>query len=345
MKMIRTLKYFGIFIFSCLLCTNAMAGNPDRVGSAGASQLLINPWARSSGWGGANIASVRGLESIYGNVAGLAFTEKTELIFSRTSWIANIPINSFGFSQRLNETSVLGLSVSSISIADIMRTTELLPDGGLGTYTISATNINVAYSKAFSNSIFGGVVFKAIVEGTSDVTAGGLAVDAGIQYVTGNDDHIKFGIALKNVGPTMVYSGDGFSFRGNAPDGDYDMTLEQRTDAFELPSLLNIGLTYDIPLLPENHRLTSAGTFTSNSFKNDQFRLGLEYSFKELVMLRGGYVYENEISNGSVDFTGPTAGFTVELPLSGETTFGIDYSLRVADHFGLLNTIGVRIDL
>lgn len=345
MKMKRTLKYFGIVFFSSLLCTNATAGNPDRVGSAGASQLLINPWARSSGWGGANIASVRGLESIYSNVAGLAFTDKTELIFSRSSWIADIPINSFGFSQRLSETSVLGLSVTSISIADIIRTTELLPDGGLGTYTISATNINLAYSKAFSNSIYGGFVFKAIVEGTSDVTAGGMAIDAGIQYVTGNDDHIKFGIALKNVGPTMLYSGDGFSFRGDAPANDYEMTLEQRTDAFELPSLLNIGVTYDIPLLPENHRLSTAGTFTSNSFKNDQFRLGLEYAFKELVMIRGGYVYEDEINNGSVDLTGPTAGFTVELPLAGETTFGLDYSLRLADHFGLLNTIGVRIDL
>lgn len=345
MKMIRTLKYFGIVMFSTLLCASATAGNPDRVGTAGASQLLINPWARSSGWGGANIASVSGLESIYGNVAGLAFTDKTELIFSRSSWIADIPINSFGFSQRLNETSVLGLSVTSISIAEIMRTTELLPDGGLGTYTISATNINLAYSKAFSNSIYGGFVFKAIVEGTSDVTAGGIALDAGIQYVTGNSDHIKFGIALKNVGPTLLYSGDGFSFRGDAPLGDYEMTLEQRTDAFELPSLLNIGLTYDFPMLPEDHRLSTAGTFTSNSFKNDQFRLGLEYAFKELVMVRGGYVYEDEISNGSVDLTGPTAGFTVELPLSGETTFGLDYSLRLADHFGLLNTIGVRIDL
>ncbi|MGC6470391.1 MAG: PorV/PorQ family protein [Flavobacteriales bacterium] len=324
---------------------NLSAGNPDRVGSAGASQLLINPWARSSGWGGANIASVNGLESLYGNVAGLSHTEKTEIIFSRTSWIADIPINAFGFSQRLNESSVLALAISSISLADIVRTTELLPDGGLGTYTISATNVNVAYSKTFSNSIYGGFVFKTIFEGTSDVSAGGVALDAGIQYITGKSDHIKFGIALKNIGPTMVYDGDGISFRGQAPDGEYTMTLEQRTDAFELPSLLNIGVAYDLPMLPENHRLSTAGTFTSNSFKNDQFRVGLEYSFKELVMIRGGYVYENEISEGSVDLTGPTAGFTVELPLTGQTTFGLDYSLRPSEHFGLLNTIGVRIDL
>ncbi len=32
----------------------ALAGNPDRAGQAGATELLINPWARSTGWNGAN---------------------------------------------------------------------------------------------------------------------------------------------------------------------------------------------------------------------------------------------------------------------------------------------------
>ena len=76
--------------------------------------MLINPWSRSSGWGTANVAGVRGLEGIYSNVAGLAFTEKTELIFSQTSWLqygskmfdANESvsnISSFGFSQKVGE--------------------------------------------------------------------------------------------------------------------------------------------------------------------------------------------------------------------------------------------------
>ena len=53
-------------------------------------RLLINPWARSSGWAGANVAGVRGLEGIYSNVAGLAFVEKTELIFSQTLSLIHI---------------------------------------------------------------------------------------------------------------------------------------------------------------------------------------------------------------------------------------------------------------
>ena len=162
----QSLKYLAVFLIGLASVSNLSAGNPDRVGSAGADQLLINPWVKSSGWGGANSASVMGLESLYGNVAGLAFVDKTELIFARTSWIADIPINSFGFAQRMNESSVLALAITSISIADIDRTTELLPDGGLGTYTISATNLNLGYSKTFSNSIYGGFAIKAIVEGT-----------------------------------------------------------------------------------------------------------------------------------------------------------------------------------
>lgn len=344
--MIRSLKYLGVFLLGLATTGTSLAGNPDRVGSAGADQLLINPWARSAGWGGANTASVRGLEALYGNVAGIAFTDGTELIFARTGWLANTPINSFGFSQKVSETGVLALGITSISLADIVRTTEDLPDGGIGTFNVTNTNINLAYSKTFSNSIYGGFAIKSIVEGTSDVTASGIALDAGIQYVTGDSDHIKFGISLKNVGPRMIFGGDGMSFRGIAPDDEYTMTLEQRSEAFELPSLLNIGFAYDWAFLPEDHRVSTAANFTSNSFQNDQYGVGLEYSFRELVMLRGGYVYESGLSDGtSTANLGPSAGFTVELPLSGETTFGIDYALRPTDPFGLLHSIGVRIDL
>ena len=66
-------------------------------------------------------------------------------------------------------------------------------------------NISISYAKAFSNSIYGGVSFKIISESISDISAEGVAIDAGIQYVTGKTDNIHFGIALKNVGPTMRF--------------------------------------------------------------------------------------------------------------------------------------------
>ena len=68
----------------------SFAGNEDRAGSAGATELLINPWAKSSSWGSAGISSVNGLEAIFLNVAGLAYANPTEIQFSRTNWLGSI---------------------------------------------------------------------------------------------------------------------------------------------------------------------------------------------------------------------------------------------------------------
>src|ERR1039458_2568511 len=101
------------FLIGLALTVNLFAGNTDRTGEAGAQELLINPWARSSGQGGANSASIVGLESTYLNVAGIAFIPKTELIFSHADYLAGtgISINAFGFTQKVGETGALALSV------------------------------------------------------------------------------------------------------------------------------------------------------------------------------------------------------------------------------------------
>ena len=70
-----------------LFAAPTYAGNPDRIGQAGAPELKINRWARSSGWAGANTASVQGLEATSLNVSGLAFTRKTEVMFVNTQWL------------------------------------------------------------------------------------------------------------------------------------------------------------------------------------------------------------------------------------------------------------------
>ena len=358
MKQINNWIKAAAIIALMLPFNNSFAGNPQRAGQAGASELLINPWGRTSGWAGANIAGVRGLEGIYSNVAGLAFTEKTELIFAQTSWLqygskmfsandAVSSISSFGFSQKVGESGVLGFAVMSMDFGEIEITTVELPEGGIGTYSPKFMNIGVSYANIFSNSIYGGVTIKMISEQISNVDANGVALDAGIQYVTGSHDNLKFGIALKNVGPRMSFTGDGLSFRGIVGDADdYKMTVEQRSSEFELPALLNIGISYDINIL--RHRITGAGAFTSNSFQKDQYRLGCEYSYKELFMVRTGYTYEKGITDPSrtTALRGPSAGFTIELPMgSVGTTFGLDYSYRHTDPFQGSHTIGARINL
>ena len=81
----KKISIFSFVLFASML--SAYAGNKDRAGQAGAYELLINPWARSSGWHGLNTSSVHGLESMNLNVAGLAFTSKTEALFSHSIYL------------------------------------------------------------------------------------------------------------------------------------------------------------------------------------------------------------------------------------------------------------------
>ena len=50
-----------VSLIAVLSAGTATAGNDDRRGTAGASELLINPWARSAGWGGVNTACAQGV--------------------------------------------------------------------------------------------------------------------------------------------------------------------------------------------------------------------------------------------------------------------------------------------
>jgi len=360
----KKLKLSIILLMTFGYSINVIAGNEDRAGEAGASQLLINPWTKSVGWGGANTASVTGLEAMSLNIAGLAFTRKTEVLVNHKRYFvgSEIGINTFGLSQRVGETGVIGISLMSISFGEIDRTTVNLPEGDGSKFSPKFTNLEIGYAKAFSNSIYGGLSVKIISESIADVSSKGFAFDAGIRYVTGDNDQIKFGISLKNVGPTMKASGDGLSFTEENDKAGFDIQSSQnhKASSFQLPSLLNIGASYDFYISPTidstskeisaDHRITLAGNFTSNSFTKDQYRIGLEYSFRSMFQLRGGYVLEQstwfDSEKRTSAYTGPAFGASFVAPLGKKgSTLGIHYAYQMTESFSGTHSIGLRLDL
>ena len=275
----RIVSILTVIALTTLLSSpRLMAGNDDRRGTPGASELLINPWARSSSWGGINTSCARGIDAFFSNIAGLAFVEKTEFVYTNTMWLggksglrSGASINSFGLAVRLGDASVLGAYVMAMGFGDLDRTTEVNPEpGSNGTFSPSVMNLNVGFAHSFTNSIHGGAVLKVITESTDNVTATGVAIDAGIQYMTGANDEIKFGIALKNIGPAMSFSGTGMSFT-TVNDAGNNMTVELRSAEMELPTCLNIGASYDFFFEKWDQRLTVAANFTSNAFLRDNF--------------------------------------------------------------------------
>ena len=263
----------GLVAAGVVLSSSLFAGNEDRIGSAGASHLLINPWARGSAIGDAGVANMNGIEATFTNVAGLAFTDKTQIKFNYSNWMGNagISLNSAGFAQRISESSVFSVSVQSLNYGDIPITTVANPEGNIGFFSPRANIFNVAYAKEFSSSISGGINFKVISENISNMKATGVAIDAGIRYVTGEQDQIKFGIALKNVGPVMKYKGDGLAQQVTYVSTGFIGSLENRSATYEMPSLLSIAGSYDF-IFSEKNKLNVAAAFTANSFSKDQLK-------------------------------------------------------------------------
>jgi len=330
----------------------SFGGNKDRSGQAGATELLINPWARTSGWGSAGSSTVTGMEAIYGNVGGLALTKGFDagLTYTKYLSLANVDIYSFGLASKAGESGAFGLSIMSMNFGVLDRTTTALPDEGGGTFNPSLININLAYARSFSSSIHGGIVLKIISESVADASAQGVAIDAGIQYIAGANDNFKLGVSIKNLGTPMRFSGDGLSFKSFLPGRTYESSFstEWRSEKFELPAQLNIGLGYDF-LIGADSRFTLAGTFVSNSFTNDQYVLGGEFSMRNIVQLRAGYTYEPDMFNDNnlTLHKGFSGGFTVQVPLDKEkgTNIGIDYSFQATRSFDGIHRIGVRLTL
>ena len=340
----------GLSLFTSVI---VFAGNEDRVGSAGASHLLINPWARSSAMADAAYANTNGLEATFSNIAGLAFTDKTQIKFNHTNWMgsAGIGLNAAGIAQRISESDVIAVSIQSMNFGDIPITTVANPEGNIGTFSPRANVFNIGYAREFSSSIYGGINFKVISENISNLKANGIAIDAGIRYVTGENDQIKFGIALKNVGPVMKYKGDGLAQQTSYVSTGFIASLEERSATFEMPSLLSIGGSYDF-IFNESNKLNLALGFQANSFMNDQYRIGLDYamtSSKLAFNIRAGYCYEKNIlnqENRSNALVGPTAGFSIDaLAGKNKSAIGLEYCVRFAGVFGIIHTVGATISL
>ncbi len=346
-----------VLVLVGLFSLPANAGNPDRQGEAGAYELLMNPWARTAGLHTMTTAGVAGVEAMRLNIAGLVRIDKTQFEAGHAIYLegTGLSLNSFGFAQKLGENTAIGVSLMSVSFGDIPVTTTAQPEGTGATFSPSFFNLGLGFSHIFENKVTVGVLVRSVNEAIADLSANSFAIDAGVQYVTGENDNFKLGISLRNIGAPMRFDGQGLSFPAKIPEGSvsYNLTSNYRAADFELQSLLNIGLSYDF-LFGEQYRLTALGNFTSNAFARDQIGAGVEFAMGTRLMLRAGYKYElgsagappEEAPVYSGLALGASLGFDArDVDGAVKSHFAIDYAYRPTRSFGGTHNISVRLDL
>ena len=349
MKVFRTCLLGAIMLLS--LPSVGRAGDPTRVGTAGAPELLIPVGARGVALGDAYVSGITGIEAIFWNPAGLAQNSGgVDVLFSHMNYIADIGVNYVGIGTRIGTLGNFALTLKSLSFGDITQTTDQFPDGGIGTYSPSYVTMGLTYAKGLTDRIYVGASVKYVSEKIMRETATGVAFDAGIQYKT--DVGLKFGIAVRNIGSSMQFAGDDMSYLATVPGSNPNAPqtpLYVEASSFDMPSTFDIGASYDLVMNDEN-KVTVIATFRNDNYGTDKYMGALEYNFDETVFLRGGWIFATSVngsglvSDGDDNIFGPTAGIGIQTSLGG-SQLNIDYAYRATQFFVGNNIFSVRLGI
>lgn len=317
----------------------------DRSGTASSAYLLLPLTARTASLGTATasgMATMSGLEAAFDNPAGLLLNTGTNVLFSRMTYVADIGINHFGVAQRLGNNTV-SLSVSAWDFGDIPLQTEENPDVSETTPTWTATYVTagLGYARQFTDRIGAGITAKVVSETmASDLNATSVAFDAGMTYVVG-ESGLRFGVSLKNYGPSMAYRGDGLVTNATPTGTDFPTTVVYESEDFELPSQINFGAAYTRGVGGAGV-VTFLGNYRSNAYESDHFSGGLELALRNILFLRGGYLYEE---NGDSNFfSGWNVGAGLNLEMSGYRLM-VDYAYRATDVLDAVHLITASVTL
>ena len=180
------------------------------------------------------------------------------------------------------------------------------------------------------------------------MSASAFGFDLGLQYRS--DSNIDFGVVLKNIGSKIKFDGTGIEYNTEIPYANPNATTRKtKLDmaSHELPTSLHIGLGYRYNVNEQN-KLNITGQFANSSYTFDQIIGGIEYSYMDMVFLRGGYnlpIFPDNYDQTSKDDYQYGLHFGAGLNLNlGGTLLRVDYAYRDMSIFDANNyfTIGFR---
>lgn len=336
----------AVILLTLLVISTGVAGSGNRTGTSGAAELLIPVGTRDIAMGGATTATSSGVEALFWNPAGAAKTNVDVSIYaSHMRYIADIGVNSAAVSVLLGSFGVLSLNLKGLSFGDIPLTTVLTPDGTGQTFSPQFFTIGLTYSRQLTDRVCVGGTAMLITERMGDVSATGYAFTIGVLYDNLADlQGLSFGVAVKNIGPQMKFEGPGLNIEATAASlerGPYYYKVEAA--GFELPSTIEVGLGYKRSL-GEDHGVLFAIAFQNNNFSDDEYKVGLEYGFQDILFLRGGYDYSPPESDKRENIFGTTFGAGVHT-LVGSTDIRFDYAFRAAKIFENNHVFSVTLGL
>lgn len=327
--------------------TTLAASDFTKVGLSGGQFLKIGVGARGTGMAGAHSAVASDVSSIFWNPAGLASVKGYAADISQTFWFAGMSHNFASAVIPVGEKYRLAASFTSLSSGDIKITTMDQQDGTGGIYNVSDIALGLTLAGSLTDQFSFGVTAKYIQQAFTNVSAGGFVFDIGTRYNTGYKG-IVLGFSINSLGTQQTFEGADLNRANNPVGGIKTQPVDMRllTAPFDMPLSFRAGIgtdlckgavweaEYDADGI-QQHSLVTALDFETFSDVPEQFAAGLEYTWKELLSIRGGYRF------GSDQF-GLAGGIGIKYVGSGFDG-QIDYSVNPSQTLGLINRISVAL--
>lgn len=338
-------KTAGMFILAGL-CANSSVfaqGQTDRTtaedfkneGSTGGTFQKIWVGARSAGMGGAYSALANDITSLYWNPAGIAQLQGTNVGASYTRWFADVTHNFIGAVMPISEKYRVGVSLTVVDYGSMERAT-LQKDYNAGTFNANDLALGVSLAGALSERFSFGATVKYVRNAILDLSADGLAFDAGSLYQT-DFYNMKISMALSNLGGERAFQGNSLSLLATNDDfNSVQRPLDTRlaTNPFPIPLTFRIGAATDIfQGTVEDQIMNVALDFAAHSDGPETFNLGAEYLWNNLLALRAGYAFNQ-------DQLGLGAGIGLRYK-SEDFNGNVDYAINPTSSLGLIHRISI----
>ena len=329
-KMIKKLKITSLLFAWFSL---SMAGTSASIGTDSGTQLLIPTGAKGIALNSSYNASVKGVDALYYNPAGIAgLAGGVEAQFSNYSYIADIKHAYAAFVSNLGAGTV-GLSFKTLDFGDIKMTDSQDTHGLSGkSYSPNFSVLTMSYAKSFSDRIRFGTSFKIVSEKIDQTGGTAYAIDMGVQY-----DHatlpLKLGVSLRNLGSKLEYSGLNL-------ENDNTTIL---SEASNLPANLNISTSYKFGPVDLHY------SFTNQSYSFNESSFGLEYNlnFGDYSAWVGGgmnalLTEEDDLNEFGDNPFGASFGGGLDAKL-GNFNFGLDLGMKQSKTFGNTSVLAFNI--
>ncbi len=308
-----------------------------KVGAAGAQFLKIPVGARGSAIGAAYSSMVNDLSAIYWNPAGLADVRAMAGEFSYTQWLFDFSHNFAAASMPIGENFVIAANVTSLNSSDIEITTVERPEGTGYEYQASDVAVGITFAGYLTDQFSFGITAKYVNNSFAEMDANGIAFDVGTMYNTGIND-IKLGFSIHNLGTEQKYTGRGLRSSKKYNDALWAAPIDVDYLSYyhNIPIIFRAGLSGNV-YKDEQHKVDAGVGFTTLSDTPEQFSIGAEYTWKNMISFRAGYVFNTD----QFGFSGGV-GYSY---LTDQFYGKIDYSISPTFDIGLVNRITIQIGL